>query len=70
MGKNEQLFRINFHRKKTGYSTFLLIWGIDAMDALCKVSAIVGPGGEYALESLRAQMDGDKPVYRMAGGEA
>lgn len=70
MGEKEQLFRINFHSKKTGYSMFLLIWEIDAMDALCNVSAIVGNGGEYELESLSAQMDGDKPIYRMAGGEA
>ncbi len=66
MAEQEQLFRINFHSKKTGYGMFLLIWGVDAMDALCKVSAIVGPGGEYALESLSAQMEADKPVYRAA----
>ena len=70
MAEQEQLFRINFHSKKTGYTMFLLIWGVDAMDALCNVSAIVGPGGEYALDSLSAQMDGDKPVYRTSVGDA
>lgn len=64
MADQEQLFRITFHSKKTGYGIFLLIWGVDAMDALCKVSAIVGPDGEYALDSLSAQIENDKPVYR------
>ena len=66
MAEQEQLFRINFHSKKTGYGTFLLIWGVDAMDVLCKASAIVGPDAEYALESLNVQLEGDKPVYRSA----
>ena len=66
MAEQEQLFRVNFHSKKTGYGIFLLIWGVDAMDALCKVSAIVGPGGEYALDSLSAQIENDKPVHRNA----
>ena len=30
----------------------------------------VGPGGEYALDSLSAQMEDGKPVYRAAGGDA
>jgi len=64
MAEKEQLFKITFHSKKTGYQMFLMVWGVDAMDALVKMSGVVGPGGEYSLDSLSAAMENDNIIVR------
>ena len=67
MEGQEQLFRINFHAKKTGYNVYLLIWGKDIFDVLTRCEAIIGPDAYYELDGINAQMDAnDKPMFRPA----
>lgn len=67
MADKEQLFRVSFHSKKSNHNMFLLVWGVDAMDVLVNMRGIVGPGGEYQLDSLNAYIgDNGNPVERTA----
>ena len=63
----ETLFRLTFHGKSNTYKGFLMVWGLDAMDVLNRVAAIVGPGAEYELDSLTLQTKDEKPVTRTVG---
>lgn len=64
MEERETLYRVAYHNKDNGYKSFLMVWGIDAMDVLNRMAAIVGPGGEYALDSLTLQTKDGNPVIR------
>lgn len=64
MATKETLWRITFHNKKTQYQMFLMIWGVDSMDALMKLSAVVGPNAEYELDSMSKQLDNGNPIER------
>lgn len=67
MPSKEQLFRVSFHSKKSNHSMFLLVWGVDAMDVLVKMSGIVGPGAEYTLDAMNAYIgENGTPVERPA----
>ena len=67
MDSKEQLYRVSFHSKKSNHNMFLLVWGVDAMDVLVKMSGVVGPGAEYQLDSLNAFIgENGQPMERPA----
>lgn len=62
--QTETLFRVNLSTKRTGYTMFLLVWAVDAMEAMAKVSGICGADGEYSCDGISIQMENGEPQRR------
>lgn len=63
----EYLFKVNFHSNVTGFKMYLHVWADDCIDAMNKLSAIIGPGAEYSLDAVSSVQRDDHPVSRQKG---